>query len=95
MAQRIWFPLAPVSGISASDRAQIGIGYGGLVIAAPAQVAIRGARKIVRDDFIPRAVKGESVSRAVRGEAVPHAVKGESIPRVVKGETVPHMVISE
>lgn len=31
-AGRIWFPNAPVSIISASDRAQIGIGYGLLVI---------------------------------------------------------------
>ena len=39
MAQRIWFPAAPVSGVSASDRAQIAIGYSGIVIEAPAQVA--------------------------------------------------------
>ena len=31
--QRIWFPNAPSSGISAADRAQIGIGYGGITIA--------------------------------------------------------------
>ena len=67
MAQRIWFPAAPVSGVSASDRAQIGFGYGGLVISAPVQASIRGARKIVRDDFIPRAVRGEAIYKTVIG----------------------------
>lgn len=33
--QRIWFPNAPSSGINAADRAQIGIGYGGITIAMP------------------------------------------------------------
>lgn len=32
---RIWFPNAPVNLISASDRVQIGIGYGGIVISPP------------------------------------------------------------
>ena len=30
---RIWFPNAPIPSISAPDRAQIGIGYGGITIA--------------------------------------------------------------
>lgn len=30
---RIWFPNAPIPSISASDRAQLGVGYGGITIA--------------------------------------------------------------
>jgi len=32
--QRVWFVNAPVSGISAADRAQLGIGYGGIILIA-------------------------------------------------------------
>ena len=35
---RIWFPNAPILNISAPDRAQIGIGYGGITIADVADV---------------------------------------------------------
>ena len=30
---RIWFPNVPIPNVSASDRAQLGVGYGGITIA--------------------------------------------------------------
>lgn len=62
-AQRIWFLNAPAAGISGADRAQLGIGYGGLTIGAPAVVSVKGARKFVRGEFIPCAVRSSEVQR--------------------------------